>query len=100
MSKTIDVIDEEKDVKFKTSINYYDQSGKVQNTPWSEQTIKTEDYVNKVKDMVVAEMEFPVCQFGQTTDVTVTINGNANPKKKTETSIIYLDYIYLEPVIE
>ena len=100
LSKTIDVIDEEKIVKFKTSINYYDQSGKLQNTPWSEQTIETEDYVNKVKDMVVAEMEFPVCQFGQTTDVTVTINGNANPKKKTETSIIYLDYIYLEPVIE
>jgi len=102
LSKTIDVGDDEKTVKFKAAINYYDQSGKLQSKDCGDQTVDYGEEPDKkmVDDLVVAEMEFPVCQFGQTTDVTITITGNANPKKKTETSIIYLDYIYLEPVIE
>ena len=52
--------------------------------------------------MVVAEgMVFPACQYGQSTYVTITISGNSKPIfASTETTEMYLDYIYLEPVIE
>lgn len=98
LSKTIDTIEEEKIVQFNASINYYDQSGELQVYDCGSQTIETDDYVDKVNDKVITEMEFPVSHYGQISDVTITIAGNANPKKKAETSIMYLDYIYLEPV--
>ena len=45
--------------------------------------------------------EFPVSLYNQSNYVTITITGNANKKKaSTETSEMYLDYIYLEPVNE
>jgi hypothetical protein len=105
LSKTIDptTTDPERPVKFKATINYYDQSGKSQKFDCGALTVGTDEYdeTTKANDKVIAEIDFPVCQYGQTTDVTITINGNANPKKtSTESSIIYLDYIYLEPVIE
>ena len=101
LSKTIDELDEEKTVKFKVSINYYDQSGKLQTKDFGAQTIAKDAYVDKVNDLVVGEMDFPVCQYGQDKNyVKITIAGNANPKTKTETSLMYLDYIYFEPVNE
>jgi hypothetical protein len=105
LSKAIDptTTDPERPVKFKATINYYDQSGKSQKFDCGALTVGTDEYdeTTKANDKVIAEIDFPVCQYGQTTDVTITINGNANPKKtSTESSIIYLDYIYLEPVIE
>jgi hypothetical protein len=52
--------------------------------------------------MIVApDMEFPISLYNQSNYVTITISGNANAKKaSTETSEMYLDYIYLEPVNE
>ena len=86
-------------VKYKVKLKYYGQDGKEIVKECGE---KTSDPNIDVHDLIVEEgMEFPVCQFGQSTYVTITLTGNANKRKTTsETSEMYLDYIYLEPVIE
>ena len=103
LSKTIDptTTDTDKEVRFKATVNYLDQSGKSKEFDCGGQIIGINDYdEKKVNDLVIAEVDFPVCQYGQSNDVTITIKGNANPKSSAQSSIIYLDYIYLEPVIE
>ena len=103
LSKTIDptTTDTDKEVRFKATVNYLDQSGKSKEFDCGGQIIGINDYdEKKVNDLVIAEVDFPVCQYGQSNDVTITIKGNANPKQTKQSSIIYLDYIYLEPVIE
>lgn len=99
LSKAIDGSEEDRPVKYKVAVNYFDKSGKPQKYETDKLTSEYSEE-NMVDDKIVAEIDFPVCQYGQTTDVTVTVTGAANPKLKTETSVIYLDYIYLEPVIE
>lgn len=95
------VVENAKDlpVKYKVKLKYYGQDGKEIVKECGE---KTSDPNIDVHDLIVEEgMEFPVCQFGQSTYVTITLTGNANKRKtKDETSEMYLDYIYLEPVIE
>lgn len=102
LSKAIDptTTDTDKEVRFKATVNYLDQSGKSQEFDCGALIVGTDEYVEKVNDLVIAEVDFPVCQYGQSNDVTITIKGNANPKSSAQSSIIYLDYIYLEPVIE
>ena len=89
-------------VKFKASISYYDQEGNPQSKALGDINGFASDPAIDVEDIILeAGMEFPVCQFGQSTYVTITLTGNANKRKTTsETSEMYLDYIYLEPVIE
>ena len=94
------VVENAKDlpVKYKVKLTYYGQDGK---EIVKECGDKTSD-PTIIHDLIVEEgMEFPVCQYGQSTYVTITLTGNANKRKTTsETSEMYLDYIYLEPVIE
>ena len=86
-------------VHYTVAINYYDQAGKLQTYPCGDKySVKS-----KITDLVVAEgMVFPVCQYGRDgIDVTITISGNSKPIfASKETTEMYLDYIYLEPVIE
>lgn len=100
--KSIDVIDAgdmEKTLKYKVSISYYDQSGKVKTFDCGTQV--SPKGMTDVNNMVVAEIDFPVCLYGQNNYVTITLSGAANSKPAAkETSIMYLDYIYFEPVIE
>lgn len=86
-------------VHYTVAINYYDQEGKLQTYQCGD---KKSDKLKEINDMVVAEgMVFPACQYGQSTYVTITISGNSKPIfASTETTEMYLDYIYLEPVIE
>ena len=87
-------------VHYTVAINYYDQAGKLQTYQCGD---KKSDKLKEINDMVVAEgMVFPVCQYGRDgIDVTITISGNSKPIfASTETTEMYLDYIYLEPVIE
>ena len=88
-------------VKYKVSISYYGQDGTVQKMDCGGKD-GFSSKPSEISDIVVAEgMEFPVCQYGQSTYVTITLSGNASVRKtSTETSEMYLDYIYLEPVIE
>lgn len=85
-------------VKYKVTINYYGQDGTLQKFDCGDQS----SVQGEITDLVVAEgLEFPVCQYGQNTNVTITLTGNAKKTQtKKETSEMYLDYIYLEPVIE
>ena len=89
-------------VKFKASISYYDQEGNPQSKALGDINGFASNPEIDVEDIILeAGMEFPVCQFGQSTYVTITLTGNANKRKtNSETSEMYLDYIYLEPVIE
>lgn len=85
-------------VSYKVAINYYDKDGKLQ----KEDCGKKKSTKGKITDLIVKEgMEFPACQYGQSTYVTITISGNSSPVLfQSETTEMYLDYIYLEPVIE
>ena len=96
-------------VKYKIKLTYYGQDGKeivkdcgaFDSTKPEGETgpvISPDDVSNVI---VAANMEFPVSLYNQSNYVTITITGNANKKKaSTETSEMYLDYIYLEPVNE
>lgn len=94
-------------VKYKIKLTYYGQDGKeiVKDCGAFDSTIGTVEgdiTPDDVSNMIVAaNMEFPVSLYNQSNYVTITITGNANKKKaSTETSEMYLDYIYLEPVNE
>lgn len=94
-------------VKYKIKLTYYGQDGKeiVKDCGAFDSTIGTVEgdiTPDDVSNMIVAaNMEFPVSLYNQSSYVTITITGNANKKKaSTETSEMYLDYIYLEPVNE
>lgn len=85
-------------VKYKVTINYYDQEGKLQ----KEECGNKSSNKGEITDLIVKEgMVFPACQYGQSTYVTITLSGNSLPiYVSKETTEMYLDYIYLEPVIE
>lgn len=94
-------------VKYKIKLTYYGQDGKeiekdcgaFDSTVGTVEGDITPDDVSNM--IVAANMEFPVSLYNQSNYVTITITGNANKKKaSTETSEMYLDYIYLEPVNE
>lgn len=94
-------------VKYKIKLTYYGQDGKeiVKDCGAFDSTVGTVEgdiTPDDVSNMIVAaNMEFPVSLYNQSNYVTITITGNANKKKaSTETSEMYLDYIYLEPVNE
>ena len=94
-------------VKYKIKLTYYGQDGKeiVKDCGAFDSTIGTVEgdiTPDDISNMIVAaNMEFPVSLYNQSNYVTITITGNANKKKaSTETSEMYLDYIYLEPVNE
>ena len=94
-------------VKYKIKLTYYGQDGKeiVKDCGAFDSTIGTVEgdiTPDDVSNMIVAaNMEFPVSLYNQSNYVTITITGNANKKKaSTETSEMYLDYIYFEPVNE
>jgi len=86
-------------VKYKVAINYYNQEGKLQ----TEQCGAQSSDKGEITDRIVKEgWTFPTCQYGQSTYVTIKLSGNAQggPFVSKETSEMYLDYIYLEPVNE
>lgn len=85
-------------VVYTVAINYYDKEGKLQKELCGNQSSDK----GKITDRTVKEgWTFPTCQYGQNTDVTITISGNSKPIfASKETTEMYLDYIYLEPVIE
>ena len=85
-------------VKYKVKLNYFGQDGK----PVVKDCGAFESVANLICDVTVAAgMEFPVSLYNQSNYVTITLSGNASAKKaKTETSEMWLDYIYLEPVNE
>lgn len=91
-------------VKYKVKLNYFGQDGKpvVKDCGAFDSSKDGEIPLDEISDLIVAaDMEFPVSLYNQSNYVTITISGNANAKKaKTETSEMYLDYIYLEPVNE
>ncbi len=94
-------------VKYKIKLTYYGQDGKeiVKDCGAfvsTENTVEGDISPDDVSNMIVAaNMEFPVSLYNQSNYVTITISGNANAKKaSTETSEMFLDYIYLEPVNE
>ena len=85
-------------VKYKVSLTYYGQDGKevVKNCGNHESTA-----YEICDEIVAANMEFPVSLYRQSNYVTITISGNASGRRPdTETSEMFLDYIYLEPVNE
>ena len=85
-------------VKYKVKLNYFKQDGQPDVLDCGE----FESVAGYICDVIVApNMEFPVSLYNQSNYVTITISGNASAKKaKTETSEMYLDYIYFEPVNE
>ena len=94
-----DTADIGKTLKFKVAINYFDQSGKSILKDFGQQVVPSNQ--PDIKDMIVGEIEFPVCLYGQNNHISIKITGAANAKPALkETSIMYLDYIYFEPVNE
>jgi hypothetical protein len=94
-------------VKYKVKLNYFGQDGQpiVKDCgafDSTKGTVEGDIEPDEISNMIVApDMEFPISLYNQSNYVTITISGNANAKKaSTETSEMYLDYIYLEPVNE
>lgn len=85
-------------VKYKVKLNYFGQDGQ----PVPKDCGPFESEAGKICDEIVAaNLQFPVSLYNQSNYVTITLSGNASAKKaKTETSEMWLDYIYLEPVNE